>query len=107
MFKGFRFRRGLTTGDFATQAGVAEEQIKEWERWRGAPSRAVMKDIANAFNVSVFELLEPSTFPGQTNSSPGNELAPPLFAWGEVKQELWGALPYALRGYRLRLLCGH
>lgn len=101
MFKGFRFRRGLTVSGFAEQAGVAEEQIREWERRAAIPDKADLQDMATAFNTSIFELLAPSpTIP----ASPGMQHTPPLYAWDAHHQQRWGALPSFLWGYlRLQL----
>lgn len=100
MFKGFRFRRGLTTGDFAKQAGIAEERIKEWERRRGVPRKGELQDIATAFNTSVFELLEPSIAPRRSApSTAGSLIDPPFYEWDVEKQQRWGALPHSLWGY--------
>jgi transcriptional regulator with XRE-family HTH domain len=101
MFKGFRFRRGLTTGDFANQSGIAEERIKEWERRRGGvPRKAELQDIATAFNTSVFELLEPSLTPRRSApTTAGGLFDPPFYEWDDAKQQRWGALPHSLWGY--------
>jgi transcriptional regulator with XRE-family HTH domain len=96
MFKGFRFRRGLTIGDFAEQAGVAEEQIREWERRAAMPTKAELQDMATAFNTSIFELLEPSH---TLVASSGMQLTPPFYEWDAQHQRRWGTLPYMLWGY--------
>jgi transcriptional regulator with XRE-family HTH domain len=96
MFKGFRFRRGLTVGDFAEQAGVAEEQIREWERRAAMPTKAELQDIATAFNTSIFELLEPSH---TLAASSGTQPTLPFYEWDAQHQQRWGALPYLLWGY--------
>ncbi|WP_156254676.1 helix-turn-helix transcriptional regulator [Sandarakinorhabdus oryzae] len=101
MFKGFRFRRGLTVGSFAEQAGVAEEQIEEWERRAAIPTKAELQNMATAFNTSIFELLEPS----QSLTAPcGMQPSPPLYEWNAQHRRRWGTLPYLLWGYlRLQL----
>lgn len=101
MFKGFRFRRGLTVGDFAEQARVAQEQIEEWERCEAMPGKADLQDMATAFNTSIFELLEPSN---SLTASSGSRPAPALYEWNAQHQRRWGFLPYLLWGYlRLQL----
>ena len=101
MFKGFRFRRGLTVSDFAEQAGLAEEQIEGWERRAALPTKAELQDMATAFNTSIFELLEPSH---SLTASSGMQPAPSLYEWTAQHQRRWGALPYLLWGYlRLQL----
>lgn len=100
MFKGFRFRRGLTIGDFAKQAGIAEERIREWERHWGVPKKAELQDIATAFNTSVFELLEPSMVPPRSApSADGSLLDLPFYEWDIDMQRRWGTLPHSLWGY--------
>lgn len=105
MFKGFRFRRGLTTGDFANQSRIAEERIKEWERRRGVPRKAELQDIATALNTSVFELLEPIIASRSAAVvTAATALISPLYEWDADKQRQWGALPHSLWGYlRLQL----
>jgi transcriptional regulator with XRE-family HTH domain len=101
MFKGFRFRRGLTVSDFAEQAGVTEEQIREWERRAAMPTKAELQDMATAFNTSIFELLEPSH---TLAASSGMQPTSPFYEWDAQHQRRWGALPYMLWGYlRLQL----
>ena len=96
MFKGFRFRRGLTVGDFAEQAGVAEDKIEEWERREAMPTKAELQDMATAFNVSIFELLAPShPLTASTEMQP----TAPLYEWDAQHQQRWGTLPYLLWGY--------
>jgi transcriptional regulator with XRE-family HTH domain len=101
MFKGFRFRRGLTVGDFAEQVRLAEEQIEEWERREAIPTKAELQDIATAFNTSIFELLEPSH---SLTASSGMQPTAPLYEWNAQHQRRLGTLPYLLWGYlRLQL----
>lgn len=55
--KTLRIKNGLTQEELARKLNVSNKTISKWENKRGYPDIALLEPIAEAFNISVIELL--------------------------------------------------
>lgn len=105
MFRGFRYRRGLTHAAFAELAGLPLEHVTEWEERKRRLSPSDLRELATCFNVSVSDLLlKPPKDVSLSHGATRIWLGPKPWFWGVQEQARWGALPYHHFGYlRLQL----
>ena len=59
--KGLRERNGMTQLQLAERLGVSDKTVSKWETGKGYPDITLMEPIANAFSVSVPELMSGNT----------------------------------------------
>lgn len=60
-FKKARIVQGLTQVELAKKLGVSSVAVSKWERGTGLPNVKRMKEVADALNLTVNELLESET----------------------------------------------
>lgn len=108
MFRGFRYRRGLTQAAFAELAGLPLQLVSDWETHKRPASPAALRDLATSFSVSVADLLH--KLPKDVGLRFGGSTpwtGPKPTDWTPQAQAQWGALPFAHFGYlRLQLTIG-
>lgn len=57
LIKRFREKEGMTQADLATRLQVSDKTISKWETGKGYPDISLLEPIAEAFRISVAELL--------------------------------------------------
>lgn len=105
MFRGFRYRRGLTQAAFAELAGLPLQLVSEWETNKRPASPAALRDLATAFNVSVADLLhKPPKDVSLRYGGSAPRTGPKPMDWDAQAQAQYGRLPFQHFGYlRLQL----
>lgn len=58
-YKSCRLKSGLTQAVAATKIGVHQTAVAQWENGRACPKADKLKEIADVYNCTVDELLEP------------------------------------------------
>ena len=69
VIKELREKNRMTQLQLAEKLGVTDKSISKWERFRGLPDITLLEPIADAFGISVTELISGNTIHNENVSA--------------------------------------